>query len=84
VYPGAAATGAGFDNNCNGVWDAGEQGPCPGDFSGNGDVSVEDLLLFLAAFGCTTNCPEDLNLNGIVETGDLLDFLAAFGLPCPD
>jgi hypothetical protein len=41
-------------------------------------------LLFLAAFGCTTNCPEDLNLNGIVETGDLLDFLAAFGLPCPD
>jgi choice-of-anchor B domain-containing protein len=84
VYPGAAATGAGFDNNCNGIWDAGEQGPCPGDFSGNGDVSVEDLLLFLAAFGCATNCPEDLNLNGIVETGDLLDFLAAFGLPCPD
>ncbi|MEY2774418.1 MAG: hypothetical protein RLZZ275_765, partial [Bacteroidota bacterium] len=84
VYPGAVATGSGFDNNCNGVWDAGEQGPCPGDFSGNGDVSVEDLLLFLAAFGCTTNCPEDLNLNGIVETGDLLDFLAAFGLPCPD
>jgi choice-of-anchor B domain-containing protein len=84
VFPGAPPTSSGFDNNCNGLWDTGEQNPCPGDFSGNGEVSVEDLLLFLAAFGCTLNCPEDMNLNGLVETGDLLDFLAAFGLPCPD
>jgi hypothetical protein len=84
VFPGAPPTSSGFDNNCNGLWDTGEQNPCPGDFSGNGEVSVEDLLLFLAAFGCTLNCPEDMNLNGLVETGDLLDFLTAFGLPCPD
>ena len=45
---------------------------------GNGDVNqdlagnVQDLLLFLANFGCTGDCTADINNDGIVNSQDLL------------
>jgi hypothetical protein len=46
-----------------------------GDFNGDGEFTVEDLLELLADFGCTT-CPQgDLNGDGVVSVQDILLFL---------
>ncbi|MFZ9056016.1 MAG: hypothetical protein ACO2ZL_09435, partial [Flavobacteriales bacterium] len=45
-----------------------------GDFNGDGEFTVEDLLELLADFGCTT-CPQgDLNGDGVVSVQDILLF----------
>ena len=83
IYPGAPGTGEYIDNNCNGLVEGDELGPCTGDFNGDQFVDVQDLLEFLAAFGCTSNCGQyDLDGDDAVDSADLLEFLPAFGYPC--
>ena len=84
VFPGAAGTAEGFDNNCNGVVEGDELALCPGDFNLDGSISVSDLLTFLGDFGCLTNCTADFNGDNVVNVGDLLGFLAVFGDDCPE
>jgi hypothetical protein len=55
---------------------------CPTDFTGDNITDVQDLLFFLAEYGCTENCVADLNGNGSTGSEDLLDILAAFGQTC--
>ena len=46
-----------------------------GDFNGDGEFTVEDLLGMLADFGCTT-CPQgDINGDDVVNVQDILLFL---------
>lgn len=57
---------------------------CPADLNGDGNVSIDDLLLLLANYGCLgVECTADLDNDGSVNSGDLLIFLAAYGVPCP-
>jgi hypothetical protein len=84
VYPGAAPTAQGYDNNCDGVVDADEAHPCPGDFTFDGQISVDDLLVFLTEFGCTMDCNADFTGDGTVSIEDLLGFLSVFGSSCPN
>lgn len=53
-------------------------GPIIGDFNGNGEVNVEDLLLILTEFGCLVDCLYDLDGDGDVDVADLLNFLGLF------
>ena len=56
---------------------------CPADFDANGIVGVEDIILLLSAYGCTSgNCVADLDADGITGTNDIVILLAAFGTPC--
>ncbi|NQX91082.1 MAG: alkaline phosphatase family protein [Flavobacteriales bacterium] len=56
---------------------------CTGDFNSDGEVDVEDLLVFLSSFGCDDQCGQtDINGNGVVDAEDMLTFLVAFGNPC--
>ena len=84
VYPGAAGTAEGIDNNCNGVIDADEALPnlCPEDLNQDGLISVADILMLLADFGCTGACEADLNNDGATNVNDILQILAAFGGSC--
>ena len=56
---------------------------CPADFNGNYFVEVEDLLVMLTSFGCTTTCEGDIDGDGSVGIGDLLVLLSTVGSPCP-
>jgi len=82
VYPGASPTATGYDNNCDGFIDDNEAHPCPGDFNFDGLISVDDLLIFLTEFGCTTDCDSDFTGDGTVSVEDLLGFLSVFGDSC--
>ena len=55
---------------------------CPWDVSGDGSVSVPDLLLLLAVWGLDPSGPPDFDGDGIVAVPDLLVLLANWG-PCP-
>lgn len=55
--------------------------PCPEDIDGSGEVSFEDILAILTAWGTCDGCPEDLDGSGEVAFGDLVQLLAAWG-PC--
>ena len=57
---------------------------CPADFNNDLFIDVQDLLIFLAGFGCEgPGCMADLNGDDLVNTSDALVFLAAYGQPCP-
>ena len=57
---------------------------CFGDMDNNGFVNSNDLLLFLADFGCVTPpCVGDFDGDGQTSTSDMLMLLTVFGLPCP-
>ena len=56
--------------------------PCPGDFDGNGIITVNDVLVVLGDFGCAGVCTADLDGDGIVGVTDVLTMLSAFGEPC--
>ena len=58
--------------------------PNPADINGDGEVSVPDLLLLLAAWGpcpgpCPPSCPEDIDGDCAVAVPDLLILLGAWG-----
>ena len=55
---------------------------CLGDFSGNGLVTVEDILMMLGEFGCSGVCLTDVNGDGHVAVDDFLLVLGAFGESC--
>ncbi|MCC6320147.1 MAG: SUMF1/EgtB/PvdO family nonheme iron enzyme [Phycisphaerales bacterium] len=55
---------------------------CPGDFNNSGDVSVQDIFDFLAAY--FSNDPSaDVNNSESITVQDIFDFLAAYFTPCP-
>lgn len=60
----------------------GDPGTCIGDFDNDGFITTNDLLIFLANFGCVENCETDLDGDGIVGSSDLLVFLSVYGTPC--
>lgn len=85
VFPGAAGTSEGIDNNCNGNIDI-DENYCPADLNNDEIVGVSDLLIFLGLYGSTCenpNCPGDFNFDNIVGVSDLLIFLGFFGDSCP-
>ena len=55
--------------------------PCPGDFNHDGNVTVNDILVFLAAwFGHAPAA--DVNGDGSITVQDIFDFLAAWFAGC--
>ena len=61
---------------------------CPGDFDGDGTVSLADFLAFAGAFGTRSedanfNALTDLDGNGAVDLSDFLVFAGVFGTTCP-
>ena len=55
---------------------------CVGDLNGDGSVTVSDLLLVLAEFGCVDGCDSDVDGDSAVSVADLLGLLAVFGAVC--
>ena len=55
---------------------------CTEDLDGDGFVSVNDILMMLGDFGCTSDCEADVDLDGSVGISDLLQILSAFGDDC--
>lgn len=83
VYPGAPGTGEGIDNNCDGEITGDELAPeCLGDFDNDNQITTNDLLIFLADFGCLSDCNADLDGDDQVTSSDLLVFLTVFGQSC--
>lgn len=65
--------------------DGGEDGdgnPCPSDLDDDDLVTVNDMLLLLADFGCSSNCSADVNEDGSVTVADMLALLSEFGQSC--
>jgi PKD repeat protein len=57
---------------------------CPGDLNFDLQVDIQDFLLLLANYGCTTEpCIGDLDGDGSVTTLDVLVMLVLFGNACP-
>ena len=54
--------------------------PCNGDITGDGEVSVDDLLALIESWG-SANPAADVNGDGVVDTNDLLIVLGEWG-PC--
>ncbi len=52
---------------------------CSGDVTGNGEVDINDVLLVLSDFGCTSNCEADVTEDGVVNIDDVLVVLSDFG-----
>ena len=81
---GQILTGQLADTNANGVPDACEIGPCPGDVTDNGVVNGTDLAAILAAWGSDGSSKFDCDIDndGVVGGGDLAFVLAGWGA-CP-
>ena len=136
MYPGAAGTFSGIDNDCNTIVEFDEEIPiygcteegacnydieansddgsceyescsgctdplainynpealipdnsceyleCFGDFNNDGAITVADLLILLASFGCEGDCDTDLTNDDVVSVADLLEILAVYGTLC--
>jgi hypothetical protein len=59
-----------------------EYSECFADFNNDGAITVTDLLILLASFGCEVDCETDLSNDDIVSVADLLEILAVFGTLC--
>jgi hypothetical protein len=55
---------------------------CAIDLDNNGSVTVEDILLVLTEYGCSSGCSNDVNNDGGVNVSDILMILAGFGTDC--
>jgi hypothetical protein len=57
---------------------------CPGDFNGDGQRDISDLLIFLTDYGCTgPDCIGDTNNDELTNTNDLIGgFLPFYSVPC--
>jgi hypothetical protein len=51
----------------------------PQDLDKDGEVDIDDYLLFVPKFGFSCACPEDYDENGTVNIDDFLLFAPAFG-----
>ncbi len=81
VYPGAPGSASGLDNNCDGIISL-EEILCALDLNGDFFVSVADVLLILADFGCLIGCGSDVTGDGAVTVSDVLELLGGFGEGC--
>ena len=57
-------------------------GTCEGDINNDGSITVSDLLMVLADFGCVSGCDSDVDGDSAVSVADLLGLLAVFGAVC--
>jgi hypothetical protein len=73
--------GASEDTNDNGIPDECES-LCDADLDGDGQVSVEDILIVVGNWGQTGDNIADIDNDGDVDTEDLLAVIAAWG-ECP-
>ena len=55
---------------------------CFGDFNFDNSVTVQDLLILLAEFGCDTGCITDLSGDNTTSVADLLELLTVYGTNC--
>ena len=55
---------------------------CPTDLTGDGSITVADVLAILSEFGCTSNCSYDVNGDNSITVSDVLDILSTFGDIC--
>ncbi|MDG2362605.1 MAG: hypothetical protein P8L80_00720 [Flavobacteriales bacterium] len=55
---------------------------CPEDVNGDGVISVPDILVLLAEFGCVSGCSADINGDNATNVQDLLLLLSVFGSAC--
>lgn len=56
---------------------------CPEDLNGNGLVEIQDILILLGDFGCSTPpCTGDLTDDGVTSVADMLAMLSVFGTNC--
>ena len=69
-------------NTCNLCGDLNPDS-CPADLDDDNFVGVNDVLMLLGEFGCSTGCTTDLDGDGVVAIGDVLDMLGTFGENCP-
>jgi len=81
VYSDAPGTAQGIDNNCDGILSP-EELACLLDLNGDSLISVSDVLILLAEFGCLTGCTADINGDGMVTVADVLSLLGGFGTTC--
>ncbi|MHC4993010.1 MAG: ASPIC/UnbV domain-containing protein, partial [Planctomycetota bacterium] len=66
-----------LDEDGSGMLDSCEAG---GDLDGDGEVTIDDLLRLLLAWGpCPFPCPEDLDGDGAVDVDDLIALLINYG-----
>ena len=56
-----------------------DQVDCASDITGDGVVSVEDLLALIAAWGPCAGCDEDIDGSGTVNVNDLLVLISNWG-----
>ena len=58
--------------------------PCPEDLNGDGSITVSDILIVLANFGCAypESCIGDVDASNYVGVSDVLEMLSAFGSNC--
>lgn len=64
---------------------------CLGDFDCNGNISVSDLIIFVAYWGCIANCDTDndglvdgdFDHDGVCNMPDLINFISRYGTLCP-
>ena len=66
------------DVNADGICDP----TCPHDLDQDGVVAVNDILIMLGEFGCSSGCMADINLDGFVSVEDFLIVLGEFGNSC--
>ena len=52
------------------------------DLNGDQLITVSDVLVLLAEFGCQADCTADVNGDGLVTVADILAMLGGFGTPC--
>ncbi len=57
---------------------------CSADFNNDDLVSIGDLIILMADYGCTADCIADLDENGSVTASDVTLFLSMFGNDCTD
>ncbi len=56
---------------------------CPGDFNGDGFITIADLTGFFSEFNTDcADCCGDFNSDGVVNVSDLTTFLSLFGESC--
>ncbi len=56
---------------------------CLGDFNCDGYISVLDLIILMAEFGCQSGCTTSLDGNSAVTTADVQIFMGLYGTICP-